>query len=339
MSSNLQTLCAATAVTGLIVLPSFVSDPYLLHLLILSLIFSIFGASWNFVTGFAGLKTFGHQAFFGIGAYGSALASMKLGISPWISIWAGAALATMAGLLVALPALRIRSVPHVAIMTLAFAEIVRMVLANAKNLTRGELGLVGIPTFEAIEFGPLGAIAFNPADKAGYYYLALALAGTSLTFLYVLTRSKTGLALVAIRDSQDAAESLGVNLTLYKMIAFGVSAALVALAGAFYAHYILVLTPSAAAGMDLMMGILAIVLIGGVGSFFGPIVAAFALTIGLESMRGLGEYRMLIYGAMIVCVVMFCPRGIASLVGGSRVLGSSEPAVPTGEPLKARGAR
>jgi branched-chain amino acid transport system permease protein len=276
------------------------------------MLFSIFASGWNLVTGFAGLKTFGHHAFFGIGAYSSALISMRLGVSPWISMWLGSLMASCIGVLVAIPVLRIRSIPHIAIVTLAFAEIVRIVISNLQELTRGELGLWGIPPYDGFNTPILGEIVFNAAHKVPYYYLILALFAFSTTVCCLLMRSKVGLAIIAIRESQDAAESVGINLTLYKMFVFWISAFLVGACGAFYAHYIVVLTPTAAVGIDLMILILAMTLVGGLGTLVGPTIGSFALTLGIESLRAVGNYRLVVYGLMIILVIMFLPRGLAS---------------------------
>jgi len=309
-------------VAGAALLPWFTGNAYLLHIVILAMIYAAFAASWNLATGIAGLKSFGHQAFFGIGAYGSALLSMHLGLSPWTSLWLAALAAMAAGCFIALPVLRLKSVPHVAIVTLAFAEIVRLVLSNAKEWTRGEMGLSGIPALDDIVVLGLRVVHYDVASKTGYYYTALALLVLTLLCLGAVIRSRTGLALMAIRDSEAAAESLGINLTAHKMAVFALSSFLVGLGGAFYAHYVLVLTPGSVAGVELMMLIVSIVLVGGLGSFGGPVIAAFVLGCGLEGLRGLGEYRMLIYGMLIVVVVLGCPEGLASAPARLRELGA-----------------
>lgn len=295
-------------------LPLVTRNAYVLHVVILAMVYGSFAASWNLATGFTGLKSFGHQAFFGIGAYGSALLAMH-GWNPWLAMPVAALAAALAGAVIALPVLRLTSVPHVAIVTLAFAEIVRMLLANAKELTRGEMGLSGIPALPDVTLFGWHLLHFDVAAKTGYYAVALLLLVGTLALLWAVVRSRTGLALMAIRDADAAAESLGINLTTHKLAAFGLSAFLVGLGGAFYAHYVLVLTPGSVAGVELMMLVVSIVLVGGLGHFGGPVVAAFVLTCGLESLRGLGEYRMLIYGGLIVAVVLFSPEGLASWPG------------------------
>ena len=303
------------AIAGAIILfiiPVFVREPYFIHLLILCMLYSIFALGWNLVTGYAGMKTFGHHAFFGFGAYVSALLSMHSGISPWITMWVGALIATVVGVAVGISVLRIRSVPHVAIVTLATAEIVRILIANFKDLTRGELSLWGYPLYEGFSLPLIGEVVFSASQRIPYYYLILVLFVLAIIANYLISRSKIGLALVMLRESEDAAASLGLNLTRYKLIVFGISAFMVGTCGAFYAHYIGVLTPTATVGIDLMILIVAMVLVGGLGTLGGPIIGAFVLTLGVESMRVLGEYRMLIYGAMIMGCVMFLPNGLVS---------------------------
>jgi len=310
LNSLLTAVVGALAVVGL---PLLGVGSYMLHVAILIMIFAIFAVAYNLVTGYLGLKTFGHHAFFGLGAYGSALISIHLGIGAWASLWMGASLAAILGLFIGLPILRIKSMAHVAVVTLAFAEIVRLSCSNLKGLTRGELGLWGIPAFQTLHLPIVGDVVFGPANKIGYYYLAALLLGAALLVTAAMLRSKVGLAILAIRDGEDAAESLGVNLTRIKLGVFGYSAFLVGVAGAFYAHYVGILTPSAAIGADLMILVIAMVLVGGLGTFAGPLVGAVLLTSAAESLRFLDQYRLLVYGGLIVLVVLFAPQGLASL--------------------------
>jgi branched-chain amino acid transport system permease protein len=306
------------AILVMIAVPMITRNSYLLHVLILTMVFGIFASAWNLVSGFAGLKTFGHHAFFGIGAYASALISIKAGLSPWLTIWIGALIATAAGLFIGLPILRIKSMPHVAIVTLGFAEIVRIVISNLQSITRGELGLWGIRPFEGFTLLAIGKVSFTPADKVPYYYLILLLLIASTGVIAWLMRSRTGLAIVAMREAEDAAESLGVNLTRQKLLVFAISAFLVGVAGAFYGHYVSILTPSAAVGIDLMILVIAMTLVGGLGTFSGPLIGALILTGMVEWLRDIGQYRLLVYGAMIILIVMFLPKGLTTLVPALR---------------------
>lgn len=308
-----QWALTAAILVAMMLVPLVTQDAYLLHVLILTMIFGIFASAWNLVTGFAGLKTFGHHAFFGVGAYASALISIHSGLSPWLTIWIAALMAAAVGLFIGLPILRIRSMPHVAIVTLGFAEIVRIVISNLQSITRGELGLWGIPPFEGFTLPWIGEVVFTPANKIPYYYLILVLLTGSVALIALIMRSRTGLMMIAMRDAEEAAESLGVNLTRQKLLVFGVSSFLVGVAGAFYAHYISILTPTAAVGVDLMILVIAMTLVGGLSTLSGPLVGALILTGAVELMRDLDSYRLLVYGAMIILVVMFLPKGLVTL--------------------------
>ena len=287
-------------------------NDYVLHILTLSLIFAVFATGWNITLGILGLKTLGHHAFFAIGAYISAIVAYYGGVSPWLTVWVGALAAALAGVLIGFPILRIRSMPHVAIVTLAFAEIVRLVFSNLKSITRGELGFWGIPPFDPIAIGGT-TIRFGIGNALGSYGLAAVFfVGVQLCLLAFLT-ARPGLTFLAIKDSEAAAESLGIRLAWWKLLAFGVSAAVVGLSGAIYAHYVMILTPTSVAGPEMLITLLAMIIVGGVGRFFGPLYGAFLLTALSEVLREFGDYRILLYGALIIVFVFLAPKGLAGL--------------------------
>lgn len=301
------------ALLALIATPFISPSGYTIHVLILALLFASLSSSWNLISGYTGIFTFGHQAFFGLGAYCSALTSQKFGLSPWLTIWLGGLLAAGTGCLVSLPVLKIRSVPHIAIVTLAFAEIARITCSNLTDLTRGELGLSAIPPLPAITIPFLGLVTFDGADKTGFFFVFLVALLATLLVTYAILKTRFGFALRAIRGSQIAAESLGVNLTLHKTIAFAISGFIAGTLGALYAHYVMIITPSSVMGIDVMVQVVAMTLIGGIGRIHGPTVGAFVLVISLELLRDLGEYRMLIYGAVLIIITLFLPNGLTSL--------------------------
>ncbi len=317
MPASLAWLSATPKLWGFLLLlaavPVLVDDPYVLQVLCLAMLWTVFASSWNLAVGYAGLKTFGHQAFFGIGAYVSALVSMHAGLSPWLTMWIGAVAAAAVGALVGLPLLRIRSLPHLAIVTLAFAEIVRITCSNLVGLTRGELGLSGIAPFTAIPTPWGGQLRFGPADRHASYVMIWTMTTATLLFLAWFVRSRTGLIVQSIRDSQVAAESLGVNLTRTKLLVLAISAFIAGAAGAVYAHFVLVLTPTSAMGIALMVQMTAITLVGGIGTLQGPLIGALVLTVSAEGLRLAGDHRMLAFGLLIILVVLFAPRGLARL--------------------------
>lgn len=303
-------------VVGLAVIPFVITNPYYLHVLTLFLVFAIFASGWNLTLGILGLKTLGHHAFFAIGAYASAMISHYAGLSPWLTIWIGTVIAAAAGLLIGLPILRIRSMPHVAIVTLAFAEIIRLLLANMKDITRGELGFWGIDAMPALTWGQ-HTLEFGTGKPFGSYLLALVFFAAVHALLLVVLRGRIGLTLVAMRDSEDAAESLAIDLTRWKLGAFALSAGIVGLSGALYAHYVQILTPTSTVGPEMLVTLLAMIIVGGVGRFMGPALGAALLTILGEVLREFGDYRMLLYGGIVMVFVLAAPRGIAGLMAAA----------------------
>jgi branched-chain amino acid transport system permease protein len=310
--STKKSKAIAGMVIILLILPVFIQDPYIMNIIILSLLLAVLACSWNLICGYTGIFTFGHQAFFGIGAYVSALLSMKLGLSPWLGLLVGGVAAALIGLFIGLPCLRLRIAPYIAITTLAFSEIARIVCMNLVGLTRGELGLWGIPEFPDIPLGGDLAISFSGGDRTAYYYVILVIFLASLVLIGWMMRSYIGLAFRAIRDEQDAALSLGIDTTRFKLLAFITSSFFAGVAGSFYAHYILILTPTSVFSVGLMTEVIAVTLVGGLGTFWGPVIGAFSLTVLLEYLREFGEYRFMIYGAILVATIMFMPKGVSS---------------------------
>jgi branched-chain amino acid transport system permease protein len=304
---------------GLLVLalvPTLVRDPYITHVLVLSMLYAVLASSWNLLVGYVGIFSFGHQAFFGLGCYVSALLAMRAGIDPWLGLLVAGVSAAALGGFIALPTLRLRAAPYIAIATMGFAEIVRIVAQNLVDLTRGELGLWGIPPLTDI-----GSLSFAGGSRTPYYYAMFAIFAVTMVLLWRLVHSSFGLALVSIRESQDAAESLGVDLTRYKVAAFMISSFFAGVAGAFYAHYILILTPSSVLSIGVMVEIITVTMVGGLGTLLGPVAGAFVLTLALEQMRVLGDWRLLIYGAVLVGLIMFMPEGaVRRLMPGRRDL-------------------
>ncbi len=289
----------------LAVLPSVLPNDYVVTVLILCMLHAVLASSWNFLMGISGIFSFGHQAFYGVGAYVSALLAMRAGLDPWLGLVVAGLAAAALGAFIAVPTLRLRAAPYIAIATLGFAEIARITASNLVDLTRGELGLVGIPPLT-----DLGPLRFTAGSRIGSYYVMLGLLVLTVLALGALVRSRVGLALLAIRESQDAADSLGVPVTRYKVLAFAVSSFFAGAAGAFYAHTFLVLTPSSVLSVAIMVELIAMTLVGGAGTLLGPGVAAFALTLSREQLRALGAWRLLIYGAALVALILFMPEGV-----------------------------
>jgi branched-chain amino acid transport system permease protein len=299
----------------LVIFPFLIRDAYIINVLIIALIFSILATSWNLMSGYIGIVSFGHQAFFGIGAYVSSLLAMKVGISPWVGLLFGGIVAALLCLAIGFPCLRLRAAPYIAMTTLAFSEITRITCMNLVNLTRGELGLWGIPDFPDIILPGIGIITFTGRDRIlPYYYLILIILIITMVSIYFILNSHIGLAFRSIRNSRDAAESLGINITYYKLLAFFISGFFAGVAGSFYAHYFLLLTPTSVFHVTVMIEVIAFTFIGGLGTFLGPMLGSFILTIGSEYLRVLGEYRLVTYGVILVIMILFIPEGVGKKI-------------------------
>lgn len=277
------------------VFPIVINDAYLHHLFILSFLFGIFVCSWNLLFGFMGIYSFGHQAFFGVGAYVSGLMAVRLGLSPWLGLLAGGLGAALISLILSWLTFRLKG-PYVSIITLAFAEVLRITCSNWVDLTRGQLGLTVPPIFHG--------------SRLQYYNLVFLLFTVTIIVLIKLIHSSFGLVVTSIRESQEAAESLGIDLLKYKQLTFVITSFMAGVAGAFYGHYMGILTPDVM-GIQVMFSILVMGLFGGIGTTLGPALGAFFLTFLAEFLRALEKYRYLIYSLVIIFTVLFLPRGLA----------------------------
>ena len=284
-------------VTGLLLLPPVYGDPYVMRILTMTCIFAMFAASWDLLAGYTGQVNFGHALFFGAGAYTSALMSLKLGLSPWATIWAGAAVAMLFGFLVGYLCLRLRG-SYLSLATLAFPLIALGLLFAFPDFSGGELGVSG-----------LRRLMVTPT---GNYYVA-ALSMLAVVFgLRLLADSKFGIVLHAIRDDEVAARASGINTPRYKMAIFAISGAAAGFAGALFAHYQRVAGPST---LEVAFSFQVVIwgVFGGVATIYGPVAAVFILyplTEWLGSFGEFGELRLLIFALIVLLVLLFMPRGL-----------------------------
>ncbi len=282
-----------------VLLPWTVRSEYFLHLFILAAMFALLASYWNMLDGYLGLIHFGYAAFVGIGAYGSAILSMRCSCPVALSILIGGSMAAVIGGLMIIPCLRMAGF-STAIVTLAFGEIMRIISTSWTSLTKGEMGLWGIPPI------------FEGTSKAPFIYLIFGLLAVGLVVLGVIIRSTMGLAFVAIRDDEVAASTTGIPTDRTKIVGTTISCFVAGIVGAFYAHYILTITPWLF-GIGYTIQIMAMSLFGGKGTFLGPLAGAFVLVFVSESFRFLADYRLLIYGMLIIATVMIFPEGLAGV--------------------------
>ena len=307
---------AFLVVVALFALPHFFTDRYFQHIMVISCIFIILASSWNLLAGYAGLLNLGHAAFFGIGAYSSALLAINMGLSPWLGLFAGGLVAAFFGGLLGIPSFRL-SGPYLAITTIGFSEIMRMVCMNWVDLTRGSLGLSGIPPLTPINLGGVFKIEFVAEQNA--YYVLMVFVILILYLVRKLIKSEFGLTLESMREEEGGAESIGINTSQYKLAIFMISAFLAGFAGALYAHYVRLISPEML-GLGETFTILTMVMVGGLGTFTGPIIGAVLLTVLSEALRFLEEainvdIRLVIYGGLLMATIMFMRKGVVGLFG------------------------
>ena len=287
--------------------PWWVWNPYHLHTLIMAGIFAVLALSLNLLLGYTGQLSLGHAAFFGIGAYASALLTVKLEWSPWIGLIAAIALPALAGWVIGRLALKIRGAYFV-LLTISFAGVVSLVSVNWMELTNGPLGLPGVPP---LEIALPGLPALPLRTKSAYYYVVLA--AVTLCYLVCLgvVRSRVGRALVALRENETLAESVGINVTHYLVLATVVSAAMAGLGGGLYAHYTRFVSPEVFL-FTYTVTMVIMVVAGGKGTLTGPIVGAVLFTALPEVLREATswQWQMLLYGILLVIVLFFMPQGI-----------------------------
>ena len=288
-------------VVAVLAFPFVYGDAYVLRILTMTCIFAIFAASWDLLAGYTGQVNFGHALFFGAGAYTSGLLSLKLGLSPWLTVWAGAAVALLFGFLVGYLCLRLRG-SYLSLATLAFPLIALGLLFAFPDFSGGELGISG-----------LRRLTLTPS--ANYYVAAISM--LVIVFgLWLLADSKFGIVLHAIRDDEVAARASGINTLQYKMIVFAIAAAAAGFAGALFAHYLRVAGPST---LEVALSFQVVIwgIFGGVATIYGPVAAVFLLyplTEWLGSIPGVGELRLLIFAVIVLLVLLFMPRGLAPWV-------------------------
>jgi branched-chain amino acid transport system permease protein len=283
--------------------------------LISILFFGYLGACWNILGGYGGQFSFGHAAFFGLGAYTSTLLFLHWGVSPWIGMLAGGLLAAGFGLFAGYLSFRygLRG-PYFSLVTLAFAEMLRVVAVNWKAVG-SSLGLV-VPNR-----GSAPAL-FLFAEKLPYYYVILTMAVGALVITRAMERSRMGYALAAIRENEDAAEAAGVDALSTKLSAMALSSFLTALGGTFYAQYFSYIDPSLTFGPAISIGGLLPAIVGGAGTVTGPLLGSFVLTpiseLTRAALRGRAGADIMLYGLVLILVISFLPNGLVGWIRARR---------------------
>ncbi len=294
--------------TVAILFPFVFPSNFMVNFGVMALFYAFIGQSWNISGGFAGQLSFGHVAFFGVGAYASTIVQLRLGWSPWLGLPAAA----LAGALVggAIGVLSFRAGlkgSYFALITLAFAEVLRIV-TNSVSFTGGGLGML-IPM-------KASAANFQFAERSGFYFLILLMAGLSVALAEWLRRSRFGAQLAAIRENEDSAKALGINVFREKVKVMLLSGAIGGMGGCFFAQYFLYIDPLVVFGVDKSVEMLLVSMIGGAGTVYGPLVGALLLaSIGditrvLTQIQGLS---LVLYGGLLVVIIAYLPNGLIDL--------------------------
>ena len=281
--------------------PMVVKDPYVMHMLNMAGIYALLTLSLNILAGFTGQVSLGHAAFYGIGAYTSAILSVDYHWSPWVGLAMAGVVAAAFGFLLGLPTLRLKGL-YLAVATIGFGEIMYLVFVNWIPVTKGPMGITQVPQ-PAI-------LGIKLDSYNSYYYLVIAALVVALFLSYRLVNSRVGRALLAIRENETAAEAMGINSTYYKVLAFTLSAGLAGIAGGLYAHEIGFISPESFLNSE-SIAILTMMVAGGMGNIFGSVLGALVLVVVPEAMRAFGDIRLVIYGAALILMMIFLPGGLA----------------------------
>lgn len=285
--------------------PLFVSTPYFIHIFVLMGMYILFALSYDLSVGQVGVLSLAHPAFFGIGAYTGAILAVNYNPNPFLCFFVGAVLAGILAFCIGIPCFRL-SLHSFAIGTLGFALILELITRNWISLTRGPMGIPGIPR-------PILSIPYlfswHVNTLVEFYYLMYILVGLGVAFYLVLTRSRVGRAFRAIREDEVLAASAGVHPLKYKMIAFITGACIAGVIGVFYAYWYSIVSPEQLS-FYYTINLLIIVFLGGRGSFRGIVVAAFLFTVLPEFLRITPQFRLILYGIILLLTVIYFPDGI-----------------------------
>jgi branched-chain amino acid transport system permease protein len=283
-------------------LPLVWTNDYVIDVALTALIWMILNQSWNLQLGIGGIWNFGQLAIFAIGGYVAALISLHSSLPPWLAIVLGGLGAAAASGVIGIPVLRLRGI-YASLLTFSFAEVVRLlVISDESGVTGGSFGLSGIPDIAFAGYAP-------DARQRAYYWLALALVVLTAVFIYLFIHSPLGTALKALRDAPGYAAARGVSPMKMQVVTFAASAFIAGVAGGFYAHYFGVISPSVM-GLGPMSLFVAMLVVGGLGTYSGPLLGTALITIVSEYLRDYDELRLIIVGLILLVMIIVAPRGL-----------------------------
>ena len=298
----------ALGAIAVLAIPLATHDGYIIQLLNIAILNAIVVLGLNFATGWTGQINFGQAAFYGLGAYTTAIAT-KAGV-PWIATpFLSVVIVTAASLVLGLPTLRLRTY-YLAMTTIGFGEIIRLIIVHWEPVTGGTSGLRAIPGISLFGLAPQGQIQ--------HYYLLIAVLALAVLVAVRIRQSSLGRAMIATKDSEIAAEQSGVDTTRIKLLAFMIGAIYAGLAGCLYASSIRFISPDSFSGTQAVL-LMTMLIVGGMGSIAGCIIGAVALTILPEALRFMGQWYLVLYGLGVIAVIVMAPGGLASVASMIRM--------------------
>ena len=290
----------------LLVLPLFVQGSFFRHLMVLAFIYAVVAASWDLSFGYGGLLNFAHVALFAVGIYAYGILAKTYGVNPWLAVLlAGFAAAFFASVMM-IPVLRLDGM-YIILVTIAFTQILYQGVISQSDITGGTSGMVTLPALS------IDGYRLTKNQKIGYYYVGLSLLISCTAALYLITRSALGRTIVALRDNKYYARSRGISEWKTRLATLTISAFFAGIAGGFYGSYVRVASPDIF-GIGSLTLILSILLVGGIGTLWGPILAAFLITLVSELLSDLGPWREIVVAASIIVVMVFYPGGLWGMV-------------------------
>ena len=300
-----RNVLAALLVLALVVIGT-VSDQYVLHICVMVLFYAVLATSLNLVVGYVGEFSLGHTAFLGMGAYTAAILSSGFGWPMWATVPAAGIVAAISGVAIGAVTLRLQG-PFFVIVTLSFAQVLRLIAYNWIGVTNGPMGISGVPQPSFL------ASASNLASKQFYLATALVLLTATMYLAFRFVYSGAGRAAVTVRENRYVAQSIGIRPFSVALLAFVLGAFLTGLGGGFYAHYISYVGPEVF-NFAFMVSMITMVLVGGKGTLLGPIVGALIVTVLDEWLREAKEFRLTLFGVAVMLIVLFMPRGLMGFV-------------------------
>jgi branched-chain amino acid transport system permease protein len=303
---------AVALVAAACVVPFAGLSAYGMSVAVVALAYVVLAQGLNLVYGYTGWLSFAQVGFWGIGAYTAAILWTRYGVSPWLGVLAGGAVAALAAVVIGLPSLRLSRTAFI-IVTLTFSLLLQLLATDWIGLTRGPLGLPGLPRLHISLAGH--ATTFDTARQ--FYWVMLVWAVIVLALVYRVVRSRLGRTLLAIRSDEFLAQAQGIPVLRYKLAAFALAAAVSGVAGGLYGFYLSVVDPSIF-GFYFTQAMLVMVVVGGRGSFWGVTIAAIVLAAAPEALRWADEWRLITYGVVLVVVVLTMPGGFAGVLKGRR---------------------